>query len=287
MLRQDRTYKLDLADLDPKLRGRESLITYRTGGRARAWLKVENPSGKFAPMLLTWVDQDGQPINRRFTVHMTATAQPYGGSREWFSCPTCFDNARVLYWKRGGFRCQACAGLLYMSQLERPHDYALIRAQRIRTRLGGSANMCEPFPPKPPRMHWRTYYDLQNRHNRESEYYIACMMAWVLSFRTRYKVNGRKVADSDANATLAALSPVQDDTGRDWGKVSDYVTAHVAGDNRPTHKADRPACAMPTKSGIACRARAKPGFTICHRHLECAKLIPFGKGKRVKQYESN
>lgn len=267
-MRQDETHRLDLADLNPNLRGQESLITYSIGGRPHAWLKVENPSGKYGGLFLTWVDADGQPINRRFTVHMTTTAQPFGGFREWFSCPACFDNARVLYWKRGGFRCQACAGLLYMSQVESPRDYALTRAQRIRMKLGGDADMTEPFPPKPPRMHWRTYWDMKESHDREQTFYIACMAAWVLGFRTRYTVNGRKVSENEGKAALSRIAPAQPDTGRIWGKVSDYVTAHIAGDNQPIPKADRPACAMVTNTGAACKAKAKPGFTICDRHLQ-------------------
>jgi len=34
---------------------------------------------------------------------------------------------------------------------------ALVKAQTIRVRLGGSPAMHKPFPPKPKRMRWKTY----------------------------------------------------------------------------------------------------------------------------------
>jgi len=33
----------------------------------------------------------------------------------------------------------------------------LIKAQKILTRLGAEPDVLDPFPEKPPRMHWRTY----------------------------------------------------------------------------------------------------------------------------------
>jgi hypothetical protein len=35
------------------------------------------------------------------------------------------------------------------------------KARSIRTRLGGDESLMEPFPKKPKRMHWQTYWRLQ------------------------------------------------------------------------------------------------------------------------------
>ena len=51
--------------------------------------------------------------------------------------------------------CRHCYNL--RSESQNKMYRALRRAQKIRERLGGSANMIQPFPEKPKRMHWRTY----------------------------------------------------------------------------------------------------------------------------------
>jgi hypothetical protein len=38
-----------------------------------------------------------------------------------------------------------------------PYLRAVRRTRRIRMRLGAGFSFAEPFPDKPPRMHWRTY----------------------------------------------------------------------------------------------------------------------------------
>jgi hypothetical protein len=50
-----------------------------------------------------------------------------------------------------------CHGLGYASRQAATRDQPLYRARRIRRWLGGSVNLLDPFPPKPPRMHWPTY----------------------------------------------------------------------------------------------------------------------------------
>jgi len=59
------------------------------------------------------------------------------------------------------FACRHCHDLAYESTRQSAPDRGIRKAQNIRERLGGSANLSLPFPPKPKGMHWRTYYRLE------------------------------------------------------------------------------------------------------------------------------
>jgi hypothetical protein len=56
---------------------------------------------------------------------------------------------------------------------------ALHRAQDIRRRLGGSANMTEPFPDKLKGMHWRTYERLWWKHHEAEMEQLVGMKVWL------------------------------------------------------------------------------------------------------------
>jgi hypothetical protein len=70
-----------------------------------------------------------------------------------------FGGRRValLYSGGGPFSCRHCRRLTYASQNETPTLRAINRVRKIRMRLGAGFSFAEPFPEKPPRMHWRTY----------------------------------------------------------------------------------------------------------------------------------
>ena len=94
------------------------------------------------------------------------TACRFGGVRRWFRCPSCGSGCRVVYNVRLRFACRRCHGLNYRSQYEKFADGALRRARTIIARLSGEEPVGFPpytFPPKPPRMHWSTYWHLQER----------------------------------------------------------------------------------------------------------------------------
>ncbi len=117
----------------------------------------------------------------RVLVAMEKTACTFGSVQQhWFQCPErgCSRRVAILYRARGRFACRHCLHLNYQTQHECAFDRALTKAQRIRMKLGGSANMLEPFPDKPTHMRWATYYRL-------CEADAVGAMTWVRGLRTR------------------------------------------------------------------------------------------------------
>jgi hypothetical protein len=109
----------------------------------------------------------GEWKNEEYPVLMTQTHCHFGGVRQWFLCPArgCTRRVAVLY---GGaiFACRQCHQLAYDSQSEAAHDRALRRAQKLHVRMGGSGAVGDGPPPKPRRMHWKTYKLLADRFER-------------------------------------------------------------------------------------------------------------------------
>lgn len=74
------------------------------------------------------------------------------GTRPWFECPGCEKHRRLLRFAHGQWGCQQCHSLKYQSQRLTSRDRQLLKATRIRQRLGGAAPIGDPLPPKPPHM---------------------------------------------------------------------------------------------------------------------------------------
>ena len=114
-----------------------------------------------------------------YDIKLSWTACNYGGSRPWFVCPGCGRRVVKLYWLGGYFLCRHCHGLTYASKRHDAGDRALSKAQKIRRRLGGSASLAEPFPGKPPGMHWKTYQRLEEEGLRAERMVAAGLGDWT------------------------------------------------------------------------------------------------------------
>jgi hypothetical protein len=108
-----------------------------------------------------------------------------GGARPWFRCSVsvsgrpCGRRVAKLYLRGHVFACRQCCGLAYASQSENPRYRAISRVQKIRMRLGGSANLLKPFPKKPRGMHRMTYYRLSARAMAAQERSIALELEYM------------------------------------------------------------------------------------------------------------
>jgi hypothetical protein len=118
------------------------------------------------------------------SIALTRTRCPYGGQRPWFVCPRvqCGRRAAVLYMGGPYFLCRHCYDLVYASQREDRMSRQMSRAQKVRLRLGGSASLLEPFPPKPKGMHWRTYARLRWRELAAHEAFLLAMREHIGRF---------------------------------------------------------------------------------------------------------
>jgi hypothetical protein len=132
----------------------------------------------------------------KLPVSIEWTSCNYGGSRAWFLCPApnCGRRVAILYYGHD-VACRRCRHLAYDSQQRSAKRQALHAAAYIRMRLGGSGSLAEPFPPKPKRMHWRTYRRLYARaERREATFFgtLAASVGWLDKLSTRLERDMRK-----------------------------------------------------------------------------------------------
>jgi hypothetical protein len=115
----------------------------------------------------------------------------FGGERPWFVCSVyasgtyCGRQVIKLYHAGRLFACRHCSRLAYDSQQESAHLRGLGKAQKIRMRLGGTANMLDDFPEKPKGMHWRTYERLCRVHDTAKARSFIGVMDFVERLRKR------------------------------------------------------------------------------------------------------
>ncbi len=127
--------------------------------------------------VLTDVTDHVQP--KTLSISLLRTLCNYGGWRSWFACPGCSQRCAKLYFDDGRVLCRSCLGLAYRSQLQASAERPRLIAQRIRRGLGGSPSLFEPFPAKPPRMHWRTYDRIRENGERYEARAVKRLADWL------------------------------------------------------------------------------------------------------------
>ena len=109
----------------------------------------------------SWPTEYGPIITQRIPIAWTPCT--LGGRRPWFRCEAysngkyCGRRVALLYSAGGVFACRHCHDLAYDCQNETPFLRSIRRTRKIRMGFGASFSFAEPFPDKPPGMHWRTY----------------------------------------------------------------------------------------------------------------------------------
>jgi hypothetical protein len=106
-----------------------------------------------------------------------AVPQRFGGVRRLLRCPGCHRRCRILYFGTDQLRCRKCLDLRYASQNMQPRQRALAQAAKLVRRIDPDAMAIDGLAPKPPRMRWRTYERLGERHARQMDRWAAELIA--------------------------------------------------------------------------------------------------------------
>ena len=116
------------------------MVSIRGKPEGYAVLTLEHPSG--------WA----------FTARIEYVKAHYGGTKYLLLCPECKTRVTKLYFDESTPPwCRKCMSLRYKSQLQCTKWSLFEQARKIHRELGGDGDFREGMPPKPPRMHYRTY----------------------------------------------------------------------------------------------------------------------------------
>jgi hypothetical protein len=172
--------------------GRIPTITWSIGGERTGEISLAAQTNGVR-LLYNITGRDGTKTSINELVPFAYTATMFGGRRQWFMCLKCGRRCRRIFGGRY-FRCRQCYGLAYASTREPPHQRAIDRADRLRKRVGGGRGAFdgEDFPPKPPRMRWRTYRRLQQQYEELLGRWTVGVMAGTAQLLERLR-RGRKL----------------------------------------------------------------------------------------------
>ena len=139
--------------------------------------------------------KEWKSIQQRVPISLTACR--FGGQRPWFTCSVycdgryCGRRIAILYGTGELFACRRCCDLSYASQQLAAPYRSLEQARKIRMRLGGSADLLEPFPRKPKGMHRRTFLRLRARAEAAASQSNELMKHSVDRFNRALRPNNR------------------------------------------------------------------------------------------------
>jgi len=103
--------------------------------------------------------------------------RPRGGWQVYWHCPVCDRRCCHLFVVSGSLACRKCLSLTYRSQ--HTLNPALIRAAKIRRKLGAAPGLLSRLPPRPP--HWRRdYWERSRRDLAAAESVISDLLCATL-----------------------------------------------------------------------------------------------------------
>jgi hypothetical protein len=116
------------------------------------------------------------------TVELQTTPCYFGGSRQWFLCPSkgCGKRVAKLYFSGSHFACRHCLDIHHQSQHEARHDRLARKAHKLRERLGWPRGFIYGIGERPKGMHRKTFERLSMEAEAVTE---QCMAA----ARSRFK----------------------------------------------------------------------------------------------------
>jgi hypothetical protein len=93
----------------------------------------------------------------------------FGGRRPFFVCRCGRKVLQLFAPYRHSWRCRHCYDLTYATRQAGLRYRLILKAQKVRERLGGDLGVANPFPAKPKGMHSRRYDRLRARHDQAVE----------------------------------------------------------------------------------------------------------------------
>ena len=124
---------------------------------------------------------------RRQSVELTSTPCHFGGERQWFLCPDCGRRAAVFYLVSNRWSCRLCGRVRYSCHQEGPAARLARRMQKVRHRLGVSANLMETPRRKPKGMHWTTFIRLAINERRLRAAWFQCVAAQLPDYLEEFR----------------------------------------------------------------------------------------------------